>query len=365
MRSVDTRGSSQAPSAVDYGTRRGGNRPVEPGLADPGWTRLAFACLVPVLLAATAPLPVAVRLALVVILVPLTAQGWPALVRSRHDQRATTVVTVTGLVAALVVAWRHDFGAAGLVMAFSVLGSFVAQMTRHDGREELVEDLSATVTGNLVVVSGAGWCALAPGTADPAVIVPCAIALLTGALLTTLEVRATILEALTVAVPALVAAVVGGVLALVGFFGATQDIVIDAYRVEKLDTSEQAAGMGAYVAAYRIGMLVSTAGALFITSFFEKVQGFPKSTAWTLSYCVMAGFVLIGIATTLFAREPARPMPPRRQCMGPRRRAVKIRSRGSVRRPSARFPSSSPATWRWRCWPSLCCSNSATPLSVP
>lgn len=220
MRSVDTRGSSQAPSAVDYGTRRGGNRPVEPGLADPGWTRLAFACLVPVLLAATAPLPVAVRLALVVVLVPLTAQGWPALVRSRHDQRATTVVTVTGLVAALVVAWRHDFGAAGLVMAFSVLGSFVAQMTRHDGREELVEDLSATVTGNLVVVSGAGWCALAPGTADPAVIVPCAIALLTGALLTTLEVRATILEALTVAVPALVAAVVGGVLALVGFFGA-------------------------------------------------------------------------------------------------------------------------------------------------
>ena len=220
MRSVDTRGSSQAPSAVDYGTRRGGNRPVEPGLADPGWTRLAFACLVPVLLAATAPLPVAVRLALVVVLVPLTAQGWPALVRSRHDQRATTVVTVTGLVAALVVAWRHDFGAAGLVMAFSVLGSFVAQMTRHDGRGELVEDLSATVTGNLVVVSGAGWCALAPGTADPAVIVPCAIALLTGALLTTLEVRATILEALTVAVPALVAAVVGGVLALVGFFGA-------------------------------------------------------------------------------------------------------------------------------------------------
>ncbi len=219
MRSVDTTGTRQAPSAADYGTRRGGNRPVEPGLADPGWTRLAFACLVPVLLAVTAPLPVAVRLALVVVLVPLTAQGWPALVRSSHDHRATTVVTLTGLAAALAVAWRHDFGAAGLVMAFSVLGSFVAQMTRHDGREELVEDLSATVTGNLVVVSGAGWCALAPGTADPAVIVPCAIALLTGALLTTLEVRATILEALTVAVPALVAAMVGGVLALVGFFG--------------------------------------------------------------------------------------------------------------------------------------------------
>jgi PAT family beta-lactamase induction signal transducer AmpG len=87
---------------------------------------------------------------------------------------------------------------------------------------------------------------------------------------------------------------------------ATQDIVIDAYRVEKLDVSEQAAGMGSYVAAYRIGMLVSTAGALLIVSFFEKVQGFPKPTAWTLAYLVMALFVAIGMVTTLMAREPVR-----------------------------------------------------------
>ncbi|MDP3548178.1 MAG: MFS transporter, partial [Phreatobacter sp.] len=93
---------------------------------------------------------------------------------------------------------------------------------------------------------------------------------------------------------------------LVALASATQDIVIDTYRVEKLDTSEQAAGVGAYVAAYRIGMLVSTAGALFIVSFFEKVQGFDKATAWTLGYVVMAGFVAVGMVTTLVAREPAR-----------------------------------------------------------
>ncbi|MEI8146229.1 MAG: MFS transporter [Alphaproteobacteria bacterium] len=93
---------------------------------------------------------------------------------------------------------------------------------------------------------------------------------------------------------------------LVATASATQDIVIDAYRVEKLETSEQAAGMGAYVAAYRIGMLVSTAGALFIVSFFEKVQGFDKPTSWTLAYTVMAVLVVIGMATTLLAREPAR-----------------------------------------------------------
>ncbi|QCI65558.1 AmpG family muropeptide MFS transporter [Phreatobacter stygius] len=102
--------------------------------------------------------------------------------------------------------------------------------------------------------------------------------------------------------PAMIA--VGAV--LVATAAATQDIVIDAYRVEKLDTSEQAAGMGSYVAAYRIGMLVSTAGALLIVSYFEKVQGFAKATSWSLGYCVMAGFVLVGMITTLVAREPAR-----------------------------------------------------------
>src|SRR3954469_18563009 len=47
---------------------------------------------------------------------------------------------------------------------------------------------------------------------------------------------------------------------LVAAASATQDIVIDAFRVESLDESEQAAGMASYVAAYRVGMLVSTAG---------------------------------------------------------------------------------------------------------
>ena len=45
--------------------------------------------------------------------------------------------------------------------------------------------------------------------------------------------------------------------------------MVDAFRVESLPESEQAAGMASYVAAYRIGMLVSTAGALFMVSGFE------------------------------------------------------------------------------------------------
>ena len=56
---------------------------------------------------------------------------------------------------------------------------------------------------------------------------------------------------------------------LVATASATQDIVVDAFRVESLPKNEQAAGMASYVAAYRIGMLVSTAGALFLVSGFE------------------------------------------------------------------------------------------------
>jgi MFS transporter, PAT family, beta-lactamase induction signal transducer AmpG len=91
---------------------------------------------------------------------------------------------------------------------------------------------------------------------------------------------------------------------LVATASATQDIIVDAFRVESLDESEQAAGMASYVAAYRIGMLASTAGALFLVSGFEAGFGFDRHAAWSAGYAVMAALVLIGVATTLFAAEP-------------------------------------------------------------
>src|SRR5205085_1967659 len=91
---------------------------------------------------------------------------------------------------------------------------------------------------------------------------------------------------------------------LVATASATQDIVVDAFRVESLDESEQAAGMASYVAAYRIGMLVSTAGALFLVSGFQGL-GLDHNAAWSAGYAAMAVLVLIGVATTLVAREPA------------------------------------------------------------
>jgi PAT family beta-lactamase induction signal transducer AmpG len=90
---------------------------------------------------------------------------------------------------------------------------------------------------------------------------------------------------------------------LVAAMSSTQDIVVDAFRVESLPESEQAAGMASYVAAYRIGMLISTAGILFLVSAFEAT-GITRSSAWMWGYVAMAAMVLIGTMTALAATEP-------------------------------------------------------------
>jgi PAT family beta-lactamase induction signal transducer AmpG len=88
---------------------------------------------------------------------------------------------------------------------------------------------------------------------------------------------------------------------------ATQDIVIDAFRVESLPESEQAAGMASYVAAYRVGSLVSGAGALLLVAYFQSLN-FGDRHAWTACYVVMAVLILVGVIATLLASEPARPV---------------------------------------------------------
>ncbi len=90
---------------------------------------------------------------------------------------------------------------------------------------------------------------------------------------------------------------------LVATASATQDIVVDAFRVESLVENEQAAGMASYVAAYRVGMVASTAGALFLVTGFEYA-GLSRLDAWMASFAAMAALVLIGIVTVLCAREP-------------------------------------------------------------
>jgi PAT family beta-lactamase induction signal transducer AmpG len=95
---------------------------------------------------------------------------------------------------------------------------------------------------------------------------------------------------------------------IVATASATQDIVIDAFRVESLDENEQAAGMASYVAGYRIGMLASMAGALFLVSEFERWD-LSAHAAWTAGYLAMAALVVVGIVTSLVATEPQKSAP--------------------------------------------------------
>jgi MFS transporter, PAT family, beta-lactamase induction signal transducer AmpG len=97
--------------------------------------------------------------------------------------------------------------------------------------------------------------------------------------------------------------VVFGAALLVATASATQDIVIDAFRIESLPENEQAAGMASYVAAYRVGVLASTAGALFIVAGSKDI-GFDLGAAWTVGYLAMAALVVIGVLTGLVATEP-------------------------------------------------------------
>ena len=91
---------------------------------------------------------------------------------------------------------------------------------------------------------------------------------------------------------------------MLGFSSATQDIVIDAYRIESAETDLQTLMSSTYIAGYRIGMLVAGAGALFIASYYGSTKESYNYEAWQTSYLIMAAVMLVGIATTLIIPEP-------------------------------------------------------------
>ena len=92
----------------------------------------------------------------------------------------------------------------------------------------------------------------------------------------------------------------------VAFGSATQDIALDAYRIESADTRRQAALAAAYQTGYRIAMIWAGAGALWIAARAEVVGGASyQQGAWQVAYLVMAASMLLGVATVLFSPEPA------------------------------------------------------------
>jgi PAT family beta-lactamase induction signal transducer AmpG len=83
---------------------------------------------------------------------------------------------------------------------------------------------------------------------------------------------------------------------LVAFSSATQDVAIDAFRIESAEPEHQGAMSAAYVFGYRLALLVAGAGALYLAEYFS----------WTITYIVMASLMLVGVVTVLLVVEPDR-----------------------------------------------------------
>ena len=87
---------------------------------------------------------------------------------------------------------------------------------------------------------------------------------------------------------------------ILAFSSATQDIVIDAYRIEVLDRSQFGAGAAMTTFGYRIAVIASGGGALLLADSF----------GWLFSYATMAVLMLVGIVTVLVSPEPRHPAEP-------------------------------------------------------
>ena len=101
---------------------------------------------------------------------------------------------------------------------------------------------------------------------------------------------------------------------VVAFGSATQDIALDAFRIESADTQHQAALAATYQTGYRLAMIWAGAGVLWVAA---RASGADDSVyqhhAWQTAYLVMAASMSLGVLTVLLSPEPAqREMPPAR-----------------------------------------------------
>lgn len=90
----------------------------------------------------------------------------------------------------------------------------------------------------------------------------------------------------------------------VAFASATQDIALDAYRIEAVALELQGAMAATYQAGYRIAMILASAGVLWIAAAVDVSTATYEHAPWRFAYLVMACSMAVGIVTTLIIREP-------------------------------------------------------------
>src|SRR5450830_1243572 len=115
---------------------------------------------------------------------------------------------------------------------------------------------------------------------------------------------------------------------LTAFGSATQDIALDAFRIESAETRKQAALAAAYQTGYRLAMIWAGAGVLWVAAWAEVTPAAAaggaaayQNGAWKTAYLVMAASMAVGVLTVLLSPEPVRRVLPR-----PRNAAAWLRS---------------------------------------
>ena len=93
---------------------------------------------------------------------------------------------------------------------------------------------------------------------------------------------------------------------LVAFGSATQDIALDAFRIESANSDHQAALAATYQTGYRLALIWAGAGVLWLAARAETGSGSYDASAWQFAYLCMAASIGVGVLTTLLSKEPAR-----------------------------------------------------------
>ncbi|HCX85601.1 MAG TPA: hypothetical protein DHV14_10805 [Micrococcales bacterium] len=159
-------------------------------------------------------------LAVVAVLLLAFAWGWPRLVGLPVAGRRAVLLAVVAVLSLSAVLLTGDLEYLAVVAAAGVIGAFVLELTRDDGRPRLVDSLSASCAGVVVVVSGAGWVGMGRTPLEVAVVFTAAGTLAAGAACAAIHLPPWVHAGVTIVGATVVGAVAGLVLPELGYVGA-------------------------------------------------------------------------------------------------------------------------------------------------
>jgi len=196
--------------------------------------------------------------------------GWPSLLGLPARRGASVVLLLTSAAAVAVVELTDDVAWAALVLAGAVLGAFVHELLRRDGRPRLVESVSGVVAGAAVVVAAVGWLAMGTGGAQVGLVLTGSVTLATAAAVTAAPIRAPYSAALTIVLTSLVGLGVGYLLISVGM---------------------------------TVGVLIGLAASLVIATAHHLFGQFPSSgRLWPAVSAAMLGVAVSGLPVYVLGR---------------------------------------------------------------